>query len=127
MFINQGKGGDFRIHENGVMRFRDRVCVPDTPELKTSILEEGYKSGLSIHLGAPKMYQDLKRMFYWPRMKKEVSKFVYAYLTCQKLKIEHHKSLGLMQPLSVVEWKWARLSMNFVTSLSKSTKGCDSI
>lgn len=46
-----------------MMRFKDRVCIPDVPELKKSILEEGYKSGLSIHLDVTKMYQDLKIMF----------------------------------------------------------------
>lgn len=56
--INQGQGGDFRIVEKGVIRFRDRVCVPDAPELKQSILDEGHKSGLSVHPGATKMYQD---------------------------------------------------------------------
>ena len=41
----------------------DRVCVPDVPELKKSIIEEGHRSGLSIHPGATKMYQDLKKVF----------------------------------------------------------------
>ena len=61
--INQGKETDFKIDEKGVIRFRDRVCVPDLPELKKLILEEGHKSGLSIHPGATKMYQDLKKLF----------------------------------------------------------------
>ena len=61
--INQGKETDFKIDEKGVIRFRDRVCVPDLPELKKMILEEGHKSGLSIHPGATKMYQDLKKLF----------------------------------------------------------------
>lgn len=42
VLINQGKGVDFRIDENGVMRFRDMVCIPDVPELKKIILEEVY-------------------------------------------------------------------------------------
>jgi hypothetical protein len=74
--IDQGNGCDFRVDENGVMMFRDRVCVSDVPEFNRSILEEGHKSGLSIHLGATNMYQDLKRMFWWPRMKKEVVEFM---------------------------------------------------
>ncbi|KAI5395150.1 hypothetical protein KIW84_061665 [Lathyrus oleraceus] len=92
-----GKGGDFRIDKNGLMRFRDRVYVLDVPELKKSILEEG--------------------------MKKKVAEFVYACLTCQKSKIEHQKPLNLMQPLSILEWKWDRVSMDFVTSFPKTTKG----
>ena len=58
------------------------------PELRKMILEEGHRSNLSIHPGATKMYQDLKMMFWWPNMKREVSEFVYACLVCQKAKIE---------------------------------------
>lgn len=127
VLINQNKGGDFRINENGVMGFKYKVCVPEVPELKKSILEEDYRSSLSIHLGATKMYQDLKKLFWWPGMKKEVDEFIYACLTCQKSNIEHHKLLDMMQPLSIPKWKGGRISMNFVASLSKATKGCDSI
>ena len=61
VLVNQGKGVDFRLDENGVLMFRDRVCVPDVLELKKQILEEGHRSSLSIHPGATKMNQDLKR------------------------------------------------------------------
>jgi len=101
VLVNQGKGGDFRLDENGVLMFRGRVCVPDVLELKKRILEEGHRSSLSIHLGATKMYQNLKRLLWWPGMKKEIPEFVYACLICQKLKIERQKPSGLMQPLFV--------------------------
>ncbi|KAI5446460.1 hypothetical protein KIW84_014333 [Lathyrus oleraceus] len=99
--INQGNECDFRVDENGVMMFRDRICVSDVPELKRSIIEEGHRSGFSIHPDATNRYQDLKKMFWWPRIKKEDAKFVYACWTCQKSKIKHHKSLGLRQPLNI--------------------------
>ncbi|MCI11571.1 putative reverse transcriptase, partial [Trifolium medium] len=49
VLINEGKRIDFEIDENEVIRYRRRVCVPDVPELKKMILEEGHRSGLSIH------------------------------------------------------------------------------
>jgi len=127
VLVNQGKGEDFKLSENGVLMFRDRVCVPDVLELKRQILNEGHMSSLSIHPGATKMYQDLKRLFWWPGMKKEIAEFVYACLICQKLKIEHQKPSGLMQPLFVPEWKWDSISMDFVGALPKTVKGFDSI
>src|SRR4051812_9767052 len=87
--VNQGKTSEFRVDENGILRFGDRVCVPDVDELRKRILEEGHRSGLSIHPGATKMYHDLKKLFWWPGMKKEIAEFVYSCLTCQKSKIEH--------------------------------------
>lgn len=96
-------------------------------ELKKSILEEAHRSGLSIHPGATKMYQDLKRLFWWAGMKKDVAKFVYSCLTCQKSKIEHQKPAGMVQPLRIPEWKWDSISMDFVTGLPRTVKGNDSI
>lgn len=101
MSINQGQYDDFRIDENGVIRFRDKVCVPNVLELKKSILEEDHVSGLSIHLGVTIMYKDLRKMFWCLGMKKEIVEFVYACMTCQKSKVEQRKSLGSMQPLSI--------------------------
>ncbi|GAU43227.1 hypothetical protein TSUD_241170 [Trifolium subterraneum] len=49
--VIEGQENDFKIDENEVMRFRGRVCVPDVPELKKMIFDEGHKSGLSIHPG----------------------------------------------------------------------------
>lgn len=64
------------------MRFRGKVCVPDVLKLKKNIFKEGHRSGLSFHLTTTKMYQDLKKLFWWPGMKMEVVEFVYACLTC---------------------------------------------
>ena len=88
VLVNQGISVDFRLDENGVLMFRDRVCVSNVL-LKKRILEEGHMSSLSIHPGATKMYQDLKRLFWWPGMKKDIAQFVYASLICQKSKIKH--------------------------------------
>ncbi|MCI37965.1 hypothetical protein A2U01_0059193, partial [Trifolium medium] len=63
VLIREGKEVDFRVDESGVVRYRGRVCVPDVPELRKMILEEGHISGLSIHPGVTKMYQDLKKLF----------------------------------------------------------------
>ena len=127
MLVNQSKGVDFRLDKNGVLRFRDQVCVPDVPELKKQILEEGHISSLSIHPRATKMYPDLKHLFWWPGMKKDTTELVYACLIYQKSKIEHQKSSGLMQPSFVPEWKWDNISMDFVGALPKTVKGSDSI
>ncbi|MCI29287.1 retrotransposon protein, partial [Trifolium medium] len=123
VFINEGKETDFKVDENGIMRYRGRVCVPDVPELKKMILEEGHRSGLSIHPGVTKMYQDLRKLFWWPGMKKQIAEFVYTCLVCQKSKIEHQKPSGLLQPLFVPEWKWDIISMDFVGGLPRTAKG----
>jgi len=102
-------------------------CIPYDDEMKKMILEESHRSSLSIHPGATKMYHDLKKLFWWFGMKRDVAQFVYSCLVCQKSKVEHQKPAGLMTPLDVPEWKWDSISMDFVTSLSNTPRGNDAI
>src|ERR1051325_7148683 len=125
--IGQIESEDFKLDAQGVLRFRDRICIPDDVDLKRMILEESHRSNLSIHPGATKMYQDLRKLFWWSGMKREVAQFVYACLTCQKSKVEHQKSAGLMQPLEIPEWKWDSICMDFVTGLPNTPRGYDAI
>ena len=60
-------------------------------------------------------------------MKRDVARFVYACLTCQKSKVEHQKPSGLMQPLEIPEWKWDSISMDLVTGLPNTARGFDTI
>src|ERR1051325_2842374 len=83
---DQSGDGDFKVDNQGVLRFRGRICIPDDAEMKNTILEEGHRTGLSIHPGATKMYSDLKKIFWWPGLKQDVAQFVYACLTCQNSK-----------------------------------------
>nr|KYP37706.1 Retrovirus-related Pol polyprotein from transposon 17.6 [Cajanus cajan] len=80
--LNQGVESEFRVGVDEVLRFKDRLCIPSVLEFKRAILEEGHRSILSIHPGATKMYQDLRKMFWWPKMKREVEEFVYDCLVC---------------------------------------------
>lgn len=92
---------DFKIGSDGIMRFWDRICVLDVSELKKMLFEGSHKSNLKIHPIATKIYQDLKRIFWWPNMKNDVVKCVYYFLVCQKSKIKHQKPSRLMQHLSI--------------------------
>ena len=83
--------------------------------LKNRILHEGHRSSLSIHPEATKMYQDLRKLFWWSGMKKDITGFVHSCLICQKSKIEHQRPSGLLQSLSIPEWKWDIISMDFVS------------
>lgn len=67
--IDKAENNDFEVDEHGILRFRDRICIPDNSDMKKAILEESHRSKLSIHPGATKMYQDLKSLFWWPGMK----------------------------------------------------------
>jgi hypothetical protein len=76
--IEAGKAPDFTEDEHGTMWFRRRICVPDVDHLREKILQEAHDSAYSIHPGSTKMYQDLKR-YWWYGMKRDVAAHVAQY------------------------------------------------
>ena len=69
------------------------------------------------------MYKDLKKHFWWDNMKKEVAEHVAKYMTCQQIKVEHSRPGGKLQPLSVPQWKWEEITMDFISPLPKTRAG----
>jgi hypothetical protein len=69
--ILDGRGKDFRKDAEGVIWFKDRLCVPNVQSIRELILKEAHETAYSIHPGSEKMYQDLKKKFWWYRMKRE--------------------------------------------------------
>ncbi|KAJ1684803.1 hypothetical protein LUZ63_016193 [Rhynchospora breviuscula] len=63
----------FQVDEDGVLRFKNRVCVPYNKEIKNKILSEAHESGYTIHPGETKMCRDLKGYFWWKNMRREVA------------------------------------------------------
>ena len=121
------KSADIKVDDVGIARFNGRLCVPKDEELRKMILEEAHRSKFSIHLGVTKMYQDLKRTYWWISMKRDVADFVSKCLTCQQVKADHQLPGGLLKPLEVPEWKWECVTCDFVSGLPRSVKKNDAI
>jgi hypothetical protein len=97
--IIDGKGKDFREDAEGVVWFKDRLCVPDIKSIRELILKEAHEIAYSIHSGIEKMYQDLKKRFWWYSKKREIAEYVDVCDSCQRIKAEHQRPAGLLQPL----------------------------
>ena len=95
--------------------------------MREQLLIEAHKTPYSVHPGTTKMYQDLKKGYWWPGMKKDVVRFVEKCLTYQQVKAEHQRPAGTLQPLEIPEWKWEQITMDFVSGLPKSPTNHDSI
>ncbi|KAL4379294.1 hypothetical protein GQ457_02G032210 [Hibiscus cannabinus] len=117
--IAEGKPTEFRFRDGGVVCFKDRIVVPDDSELRRTILTEAHSSPFAMHPGSTKMYRDLKGEYYWVGLKKDVVEF--------RVKAEHQFPSGLLQPLRIPEWKWERITMNFVTGLPMTPLKKDSV
>ncbi|GKA24792.1 putative reverse transcriptase domain-containing protein [Tanacetum coccineum] len=92
--------------EDGSLYFIDRIWIPLVGYVRMVILNEAHKSKYSVHTGADKMYHDLRDMYWWPRMKRDIAIYVSKCLTYAKVKAEHQRPLGLLQQPEIPEWKF---------------------
>jgi hypothetical protein len=91
----------FRQDSKGVLWFEDRLVVSKNPELRRKLLDEDHLSKFFMHPGSNKMYHDLRSLYWWTRMKREIAKYVSKCDTCQRIKASHLKVAGTLQPLPI--------------------------
>jgi hypothetical protein len=123
----EDRAPNFRVDRDGVLWFQKRLCVPKQGHYRQTILDEAHNSAYSIHPGATKMYLDLKQKYWWHGMKHDIARFVAYYDVCQRIKAEHQKPSGLLQPLPIPMWKWDEVGMDFITGLPRTKNGHDSV
>ncbi|GJX13260.1 putative reverse transcriptase domain-containing protein [Tanacetum coccineum] len=112
---------------DGTLCLNGRSWLPCYDDLRTVIMHESHKSKYSIHPGSEKMYQDVKKLYWWPNMKADIATYVSKCLTCAKVKAEHQRQSGLLVQPEIPQWKWDNITMDFVTKLPKSSQGYDTI
>ncbi|GKE14341.1 putative reverse transcriptase domain-containing protein, partial [Tanacetum coccineum] len=103
-FINEDLHGMINKLEpraDGTLCLNNRSWILCFGDLRALIMHESHKSKYSIHPGSDKMYQDLKKLYWWPDMKAEIT--------------------------TDPQWKWENITMDFVTKLPKTTAGQDTI
>nr|GEX12714.1 putative reverse transcriptase domain-containing protein [Tanacetum cinerariifolium] len=114
-------------HADRTLCLHGRSWLPCYSDLRSVIMHESHKSKYSIHPGSEKMYQDIKKLYWWPNMKANVATYVSKCLTCAKVKAEHQRPSGLLVQPAIPVWKWDNITMDFITKLPKSSQGFDTI
>ncbi|GJV06383.1 putative reverse transcriptase domain-containing protein, partial [Tanacetum coccineum] len=79
---------------DGTLCLNGRSCLPCYGDLRSVVMHESHKSKYSIHPGSEKMYQDMKKLYWWPNMKADIATYVSKFLTCAKVKAEHQRPSG---------------------------------
>ncbi|KAG8503513.1 hypothetical protein CXB51_001473 [Gossypium anomalum] len=112
--VKKGETSVFGLNSEGVLCFRGRVCISKDSDLRQSILKEAHGGLCAMHPGGNKLYRDLRELYWWPGLKREVTEFVGKCLTCQQVKAEHQLPSGLLQLVKIPLWKWLTKSTHFI-------------
>ncbi|GKC52832.1 putative reverse transcriptase domain-containing protein, partial [Tanacetum coccineum] len=123
----RGMDKAFEIRLDGTRCIKNQSWLPLFGNLRDLIMHESYKFKYSIHPGSDKMYQDLKKLYWWPNMKAIIAEYVGKCLTCSRVKAECQKPSGLLVQPEIPIWKWERITMDFITKLPKTSNGHDII
>lgn len=81
--ILEGHFEGYSVNPKGLLLYRGSVYVPELGDLRNLVMLEAHKEPYSAHLGVKKMHADLKKHYYWPRMKRDIAEFVTRCLECQ--------------------------------------------
>ena len=120
-----GKGWEkYHIHDGFLFR-ANKLCVPNS-SVRLLLLQESHGGGLTGHFGQKKTYEMLSDHFYWPKMRRDVIRFVERCVTCHKAKSKLNPH-GLYTPLPAPKIPWEDISMDFVLGLPMTRKKRDSI
>jgi len=124
--VQEGKNKEFSI-QNEVLWYGSRLCVPNAIALKRDLLKEEHNSTPAAHPGRTKMYHDLKTHYWWNEMKRDIADYVARCLTCQRVKTEHQKPGGLLQPLPIPVWKGEHITMDFMIGMPRTFREHDGV
>ncbi|GKA28880.1 putative reverse transcriptase domain-containing protein [Tanacetum coccineum] len=101
----RGMDKAFEVRPDGTRCIKNRSWLPLFGNLRDLIMRESYKSKYSIHPGSDKMYQDLKKLYWWPNMKAIIAEYVGKCLTPSRVKAECQKPSDLLIQPEIPTWK----------------------
>ncbi|GKC51456.1 putative reverse transcriptase domain-containing protein [Tanacetum coccineum] len=94
--LRRGLDEMIECRNDEALYYLDRIWVPLKGDVRALIMDESHKSKYYVHLGANKMYYNLRDKYWLSGMKKDIAVFVSRCLTCLKVKAEHQRPSGLL-------------------------------
>lgn len=111
--------GNYQL-ESGLLKYKGRLYVGESTDIKHQLLTVYHSSAFGGHSGIRATYHRIKKLFYWPGMKKSIENHIKACPTCQVTKAEHIHIPGLLNPLEIPDMAWTHITMDFIEGLPKS-------
>ena len=126
-WFRDAKNTSSLTYRDGLWWTEDAVVVPNLPAVRKGILHELHDAPYSGHVGVTKTLHAVRRAFWWPNMRHEVTAYVNACSSCQRNKMSGLLPGGKLQPLPIPSQPWQSVSMDFITQLPRSIHGNDAV
>ncbi|GKE87587.1 putative reverse transcriptase domain-containing protein [Tanacetum coccineum] len=112
----------FKIHSDGIQYFDKRVWLSLYGGIRDLIMLKSHKSKYSIHPGSDKMYQNLKKLYWWPNMKADIATYIKKTDSMEKLTQQYLKEIVCRHgvPVSIISDRDSRFASGYWRSLQKA-------
>ena len=110
-----------------VLRGNSQIVVPLDEDLRKTIIGEYHDNRYAGHYGIEKTQQAVGRLFWWPALTKDVTKYISGCVLCQRNKSRRHRPFGALQPLPIPEKPWHTITFDQIVKLPVTAKGNNSI
>lgn len=107
-------------YDQGLLRYKGKLYIGKEGDLRRKLLDQMHNSALRGHSGQQATYKRVKKVFYWPGLKREVEEMVKNCTICIQNKADNHSYAGLLQPLPVPYSIWQEIGMDFIEGLPRS-------
>jgi hypothetical protein len=114
---------DFEL-EDGLLLYNGRLVVPQSGHIQTELIQEAHNQVSTAHPGRDKTYQLLRPRYYWPKMLRDIERFVRNCQPCRRAHVPRDKTPGFLHPLPIPEHPWQHVTMDF-KSMPKDKFGYD--
>ncbi|GAA5907915.1 hypothetical protein JCM5296_006131 [Sporobolomyces johnsonii] len=115
------------LDEQGLLRWKGRVYIPDTDDLRLRAIQISHDDPGAGHLGIDKTLERLRRTMYFPQEYRQVVSFVNTCDTCFRNKSKRSRPHGFLHPLPAPSRPWASIALDFIVKLPATPTGNDSI
>jgi transposase InsO family protein len=116
---------DFEL-EDGLLLYNGRLVVPQSGYVQTELIQEAHNQVSTAHPGRDKTYHLLRPRYYWPKMLRDIERFVRNCQPCRRAHVPRDKTPGFLHPLPIPEHPWQHVTMDF-KSMPKDKFGYDTV
>lgn len=110
----------FSLSATGLLLWNNRVYIPDARNLRLRIMQDKHDHPTAGHFGLVKTLNLVRREFYWPSLRSDISEFCNTCNECPRNKAPRHKPYGLLKQLPIPNRPWESISMDFIDQLPDS-------
>lgn len=112
--------GTCRQNSNGLLEVNGLIYKQSDKELQQRIISSRHSHPVAGHPGQAATLELISRDFWWPGIRKDISRFIRNCETCKRIKPVRHAPYGYIKPLGIPHKRWESVSLDLITGLPTS-------